>query len=99
VSRVLGMGRKGGGREPQESRFWGAIVRRVMHRPATSLAVFSALLLLAASPLLGPRRGASGVTALPDRLESKQGFAALARDFPRTSSSPVLIVVEGNTRS
>jgi RND superfamily putative drug exporter len=39
------------------------------------------------------------VSTLPDRLESKQGFAALARDFPRQSSSSVLIVVQGDVRS
>src|SRR5262249_3621952 len=56
-------------------------------------------LLAAASPALGLRLGASGVSTLPDRLQSKQGFVALARDFPRQSASPVLIVVEGNAGS
>jgi RND superfamily putative drug exporter len=70
-----------------------------MKRPVTSLVLFSGLLLLAASPLLGLRLGANGVSTLPDRLESKQGFAALARDFPRQSSSSVLIVVQGDVRS
>ena len=93
------LGRNVGRAEGGESRFWGAIVRRVMQRPAISLALFSALLLAAASPVLGLSLGASGVSTLPDRLQSKQGFEALARDFPRQSSSPVLIVVEGNVRA
>jgi uncharacterized membrane protein YdfJ with MMPL/SSD domain len=97
--RVPWVGRNVGHEDGMESHFWGAIVRRVMGRPVTSLVVFSALLLAAASPVLGLRLGASGVSTLPDRLESKQGFEALAHDFPRQSSSPALIVVEGNVRS
>ena len=97
--RVPLLGRNVGRTESQESRFWGAIVRRVMRRPVTSLVLFAAVLIAAASPVLGLRLGASGVSTLPDRLASKQGFEALARDFPRESSSPVLIVVDGNARS
>jgi RND superfamily putative drug exporter len=39
------------------------------------------------------RVGTSGATALPDRFESKQGFAALRQSFPRATSDPVEIVV------
>jgi uncharacterized membrane protein YdfJ with MMPL/SSD domain len=94
--RVPWIGRNVGSTEARESKFWAAIVRRVMRRPATSFVVFAALLLAAASPVLGLRLGASGVSTLPDRLVGKQGFQALARDFPRQSTSPVLIVVESN---
>jgi RND superfamily putative drug exporter len=82
-----------------EGRFWGAIVRTVLRRPGLSLAVSVALLLAAASPIFGMHVGTSGVTALPDRFTSKQGFAALERDFPGTTSDPVEIVVaEGATQ-
>jgi RND superfamily putative drug exporter len=37
--------------------------------------------------------GTSGVSALPDRFASKQGFVALPRDFPATSTDPAQIVV------
>jgi RND superfamily putative drug exporter len=97
--RVPWIGRNVGSQAARESRFWGGIVRRVMRRPVTSLVLFTALLLAAASPVLGLHLGASGVSTLPDRLLSKQGFEALARDFPRQSASPVLIVVQGNVRS
>jgi putative drug exporter of the RND superfamily len=76
-----------------EGRFWGAIVRAVLRRPGLSLALSVALLLAGASPILGLRVGTSGVTALPDRFASKQGFAALQRDFPGATSDPVEIVV------
>jgi putative drug exporter of the RND superfamily len=76
-----------------EGRFWGAIVRAVLRRPGLSLALSVALLLAGASPILGLRVGTSGVTALPDRFASKQGFAALQRDVPGATSDPVEIVV------
>jgi putative drug exporter of the RND superfamily len=72
---------------------WGAIVRAVLRRPGLSLALSVAVLLAAAAPIAGLHIGTSGVTALPDRFASKQGFAALQRDFPRATSSPVEIVV------
>jgi uncharacterized membrane protein YdfJ with MMPL/SSD domain len=82
-----------------EGRFWGAIVRGVLRRPALSLGVSVALLLALAVPVLGLSVGTSGVTALPDRFESKQGFAALQREFPTATSNPVEIVVtEGAAR-
>jgi uncharacterized membrane protein YdfJ with MMPL/SSD domain len=77
-----------------EGRFWGAIIRKVLRRPALSLALSVVLLLAAASPIFGMHIGTSGVTALPDRFESKQGFAALQRDFPQATSDPVEIVVD-----
>ena len=83
----------------QEGRFWGAVVRGVMRRPLLSLLSFGALLLVAASPAIGLKLGASGVSTLPDRLESKQGYEALQRDFPQMSSSPALIAVEGHVNS
>jgi uncharacterized membrane protein YdfJ with MMPL/SSD domain len=76
-----------------EGRFWGAIVRVVLRRPGMSLALSVALLLALAAPIFGMHVGTSGVTALPDRFESKQGFAALQRNFPSATSDPVEIVV------
>ena len=76
-----------------EGRFWGTIVRSVLRQPWLGLAVPVILLLLAASPILGLRIGTSGATALPDRFESRQGFAALQQDFPSTTASPAKIVV------
>jgi RND superfamily putative drug exporter len=97
--RIPWLGRNIGAAEAEEGRFWGAIVRRVMRRPVVSLVAFTALLVALAVPALGLNLGASGVSTLPDRLESKQGYEALARDFPQMSSSPALIAVVGNVRS
>ena len=95
--RIPWIGRNLGG--AQEGRFWGGIVRGVMKRPLLSLLTFGALLLAAAVPAYNLSLGASGVSTLPDRLEAKQGYEALARDFPQVSSSPALIAVEGDVRS
>ena len=76
-----------------EGRFWHAIVERVMRRPALSLALAAGVLVAAAIPLLGLHIGASGVSTLPDSFESKRGFIALERDFPRLTTDPVQIVV------
>jgi RND superfamily putative drug exporter len=82
-----------------EGRFWGGVVRAVMRRPWVYLVTFGALLIALAIPTIGLNLGASGVSTLPDRLESKQGFEALNRYFPRASSAPALIAVQGNVRS
>jgi RND superfamily putative drug exporter len=82
-----------------EGSFWGAIVRGVMRRPVLNLVAFTALLIALALPTLGLTLGASGVSTLPDRLESRQGYEALTRDFPQLSSSPALIAVVGPVRT
>jgi putative drug exporter of the RND superfamily len=76
-----------------ESRFWGGIVRRVLRRPGLSLALSIGLLVALAAPVFGLNVGTSGVSALPDRFASKQGFLALERDFPGTTTDPAEIVV------
>jgi len=76
-----------------EGRFWGAIVRRVLRRPGLSLALSAGLLVALALPILRMDIGTSGVSSLPDRFVSKQGFLALERDFPETTTDPAEIVV------
>jgi uncharacterized membrane protein YdfJ with MMPL/SSD domain len=95
--RVPWLSRNVGGAE--EGRFWGKVVHGVMRRPVVSLVVFGGLLVALALPTLGLTLGASGVSTLPNRLESKKGFVALARDFPQLSASPALIAVEGKVQS
>jgi uncharacterized membrane protein YdfJ with MMPL/SSD domain len=93
--RIPFIGRRSLEQENPEGRFWGAIIRRVLHRPALSFAVSTAFLLLLAAPVLGMNVGTSGVTTLPDRFASKQGFLALERDFPQATTDPVEIAVVG----
>jgi RND superfamily putative drug exporter len=76
-----------------EGRFWGAVVRRVLRRPVLSLALSAGVLVALTLPVLGINIGTSGVSSLPDRFVSRQGFEALARDFPGTTTDPAEIVV------
>ncbi len=76
-----------------EGRFWGGVVRRVLRRPVVSVALSAGVLVALALPVLGLNVGTSGVSALPDRFVSKQGFEALERDFPGTTTDPAEIVV------
>jgi uncharacterized membrane protein YdfJ with MMPL/SSD domain len=97
--RIPLVGRSSAEAANPEGRFWGAIVHAVLRRPVLSLGLSVAVLLAAASPIFGLHIGTSGVTALPERFESRQGFAALQRDFPGTTSSPVEIVVANGASS
>jgi uncharacterized membrane protein YdfJ with MMPL/SSD domain len=76
-----------------EGRFWAAIVGGVLRRPLLGLVMPTAVLVLAASPIFGMHVGTSGVTVLPQGSESRQGYAALRRDFPGATAEPATIVV------
>ncbi len=80
-----------------EGRFWGAIVRSVLRRPVLSLVLSLGVLVALALPILAMNVGTSGVSALPDRFSSKQGFLALERDFPEATTDPVEIVVSSGS--
>jgi putative drug exporter of the RND superfamily len=81
-----------------EGRFWGAIVRRVLRRPGLSIALSAGLLVALALPVFRMDIGTGGVSTLPDRFVSKQGFLALERDFPGTTTDPAEIVVSNASR-
>jgi RND superfamily putative drug exporter len=82
-----------------ESRFWGRIVAAVMRRPVVSLVAAVGLLLAAAVPVLSMDSGTAGISTLPDRFQSKQGFLLLNREFPGQTTEPVRIAIEGDTAS
>jgi len=80
----------------REGRFWGRIVRGVMRRPGTCLAVTVVALVALALPVFGLQLGNSGSAALPDSTAARQGLAALEKDFPAGALTPVEIVIDGN---
>jgi RND superfamily putative drug exporter len=80
----------------REGRFWGAIVARVMGRPALSLVLGAGFLLMLAAPVLALDTGTSGAATLPDRFESKRGYLLLREEFPKESTEPVEIAVAGD---
>jgi uncharacterized membrane protein YdfJ with MMPL/SSD domain len=91
--RIPFIGRRSLQASNQEGGLWGAIVRRVLRRPALSIAISTGLLIALALPVLRIDVGTGGVSTLPDRFVSKQGFAALERNFPGATTDPVEIVV------
>ncbi len=97
--RIPVIGRRAISSAGSEGRFFTALVRRVMRRPLVSLVAATALLLAAALPVLAIDTGFSGLSTLPDRFPSKQGFVALNRDFPGTGVDPAQIVVQGDASS
>jgi uncharacterized membrane protein YdfJ with MMPL/SSD domain len=97
AGRIPYFGRRAAG--AGESRFWGRIVRAVMRRPVASLAIAVAFLITCALPILSYKTGEAGISTLPDRFESKQGFLLLNEEFPGQTTDPVQIVVDGNTES
>jgi putative drug exporter of the RND superfamily len=91
--RVPYFGRTVGQQAASESRFWRRIVRGVMRAPTISLTVAVVALLAVASPVLSLRTGATGISTLPDRFPSKQGYVLLQRSFPGQTVYPAQIVV------
>ncbi len=94
--RIPVIGRRAISNAGSESPFWSALVGGVMRRPLLSLLGATALLLAAAAPVLAIDTGFSGLSTLPDRFPSKQGFVALNRDFPGIGVDPAQIVVQGD---
>jgi putative drug exporter of the RND superfamily len=78
-----------------EGRFWGAIVRGVMRRPAVSLVLSVGVLVALALPLLDFQTGEAGIRTMPDRFASKQGFIALEQEFGVGTTDNVEAVVDG----
>src|SRR4051795_2542027 len=94
--RVPIIGRRAIASAGSESRFWSGLVGGVMKRPLVSLVAATALLVALAVPVLSINTGQSGLSTLPDRFPSKQGFDALNRDFPGTGVDPAQIVIQGS---
>jgi uncharacterized membrane protein YdfJ with MMPL/SSD domain len=80
----------------REGRFWSRIARGVMRRPVVSLVVSVALLLAAASPVLGLRLSGPGIRSFPDSAPSKQGFLTLQREFGAGTVDSTQVAIEGN---
>jgi putative drug exporter of the RND superfamily len=94
--RLPYFGRAALDRQNPEGRFWGAIVERVLRRPALSLALSTALLVALAVPAFGISIGSAGVSTFPDSAASKRGYLALQRSFPAAGTDPAHILVVGN---
>ena len=90
--RIPIVGKRLGRPGAAEAPVWGAVVTTVMRRPLLSLVAAAGFMVLLATPVLGLHVGQSGVATLPDNLPSKQGYLAVAANFPNQDPYPVEIV-------
>jgi RND superfamily putative drug exporter len=81
-----------------EGRFWAAVVRMVMRRPAISLALSAAVLVALALPVFDYTTGEAGIRTLPDRFPAKQGFNALEEELGVGTTDDIQVVIEGSVR-
>jgi putative drug exporter of the RND superfamily len=77
------------------SAWWGRLAQLVMRRPALTALPVIALLLFAASPLLGVSFGTPDEGVLRSSTSSRQVASALVDRFPGNASSPIDIVTLG----
>jgi RND superfamily putative drug exporter len=80
-------------RDDGEGRIWGAIVDRVLRRPALSAGLAAAFLLVLAAPALQLRLAAQGPESFPKGLEVIETYDRMQQAFPG-SALPANVVVE-----
>ncbi|MGP3951611.1 MMPL family transporter [Streptomyces sp. 7N604] len=78
-----------------EAPLWGRLARTVMRRPALTALPVLAVLLLAASPLLGVAFGTPDERVLPESAQSRQVATAVQNNFTGSDESAVQIVTTG----
>ncbi len=79
---------------PEGQGMWSRLAQRVMMRPVVVLLPTLGFLLLAGTPFLHLRMANGDVEMLPPRLEARQGFDRLLRDFPGQDSTLFNVVVQ-----
>ncbi|HEX6328877.1 MAG TPA: MMPL family transporter [Jiangellaceae bacterium] len=99
AGRLPIVGRRSVERANPEGRLWGAIIDRVLRRPALSLALSTAALIAVALPAFGLSIGTAGVSTLPDDVAAKQGYAVLQRDFADQTVNPVHVTVANHSEA
>ncbi|AUH39917.1 MMPL family transporter [Streptomyces sp. CMB-StM0423] len=83
------------GRGDSRSPLWGRLARTVMRRPALTALPVLAVLLLAASPLLGITFGTPDERVLPEDSRSRQVATVLREDFAGNDDGAVHVVIDG----
>ncbi|MFJ2397946.1 MMPL family transporter [Streptomyces sp. NPDC087843] len=73
---------------------WGRLARTVMRRPALTALPVLAVLLLAASPLLGISFGTPDERVLPEDAHSRQVASALQRNFKGNDDAALHVVID-----
>jgi RND superfamily putative drug exporter len=88
--------RRKAGRVEAGTGFWDRATRLVMGRPVVSLVAGAGLLVVLAIPYFSIHTGTSGVSTLPDDIESKRAFVLLEKNFAGGLSEPAQVVIDGN---
>jgi RND superfamily putative drug exporter len=83
-------------RDDGEGRVWGAIVDRVLRRPALSAALSAGALLALAAPALQIRLAAQGTESFPKGLEVIATYDRMQQAFPG-SALPANVVVQASS--
>ncbi|MGH2637486.1 MAG: MMPL family transporter [Actinomycetota bacterium] len=91
--------RRNAGRVEAGTGFWDRASRVVMKRPVVSLVAGAGLLIVLAIPYFSIHTGTSGVSTLPDDIESKQAFVLLQENFAGGLTDPAQIVIDGDVAS
>jgi len=94
--RVPFVGRR---RSDGESRFWGAIVDRVLRRPLLSVLLAGGLLVALAVPALQLRMAMAGPDTFPRSLPAVQAYTKMQQSFPGTALPANVVVKAPNVKA
>jgi len=94
--RVPFVGRR---RTAGESRFWGAIVDRVLRRPLLSAVLAGGFLLALAAPALQLRMAMAGPDTFPQSLPVVQAYTKMQQSFPGTALPANVVVKAPNVKA
>jgi RND superfamily putative drug exporter len=85
--------------EERRGGFWDHVATTVMKHPVIGVVGVTVILVAASIPYFSINAGSAGVDTLPDKFESKQGFAVLSEEFQGGDVSPAEIVIDGDANS
>ena len=86
-------------RNGRESRFWGAIIDRVMRRPALALLLAGGALVALAIPALNLKTVVTGVDDLPQDLAVIKTYNRIKQVFPTEGVTATVVVKADNVRA
>jgi uncharacterized membrane protein YdfJ with MMPL/SSD domain len=82
----------------QESRIWGAVLTRVLHRPVAAVVLSTAVLLAIASPAMHFKVHNTGVNDLPPGLPGITTLKHLEKAFPNSDMPATVVIKADDTR-
>ena len=85
--------------ETKPGGVWDKISRGVMRQPLVSLILGGGVLIALLYPFFDINTGSSGVSSMPDGIESKEGFLILDEEFSAGEATPAEIVIDGDIDS